>query len=148
MPITKGKWIAASALAALGGVAAIAVAGQPDSGDKTKVAPAASAERAKLKPRVKREVVRRTKHVQDKGGTAVSAGAAVPAASSSVSAAPAANVGAGATQVSAPVPPAETRGSSEGKSSEDDHFDDEGAYEDDDHGEVEDEHEEAHGDDD
>lgn len=89
MNIGKGKLIAASSLAAIGGVAAIALGTQPEA---TTLEPAASAE--PTKPKIKTEVVHRVKHVQAEATPAAAGSAAAPAAVAVPASAP----------VSAPAP--------------------------------------------
>lgn len=90
MNIGKGKLIAVSSLAALGGVAAIALATQPETSSSE---PAAAA--APVHPKIRTHVVHRVEHVQAKPGSAPSSSAAPAPAPVEVSAPP---------PVSAPAP--------------------------------------------
>lgn len=74
MSIPKSKLITGSALAALGGVAALALATQPG---PSAAGQSDAASITEAKPKIKRQVVHRTKHVQAK--PVVAAAASVPA---------------------------------------------------------------------
>ena len=116
----KGKLIAASSLAALGGVAAIALGSQPG----TSAVEAAATEPSK--PKVQTEVVHRVKHVQAKASTASAAsGSSAPASAAAPVAvsAPAAASAPAPEPVSAPAPAAEAPVG--------DDYEDDDAYEDD-----------------
>ena len=89
MNIGKGKLIAVSSLAALGGVAAIALGTQPETSSSE---PAAAA--TPVQPKVRTEVVHRVRHVQAKAASA--SGASPAPAAAAVAPAP--------VEVSAPAP--------------------------------------------
>ena len=133
------RMIAGLAVAGLGGVAAVAIAAQPDGG----AAPAsvASAE----KPQVRTEVVKRTKHVRDAAGGGVAAAGggsapvgAAPAPAGTVS--PAAGSASGYTEdPSAEDPSSDDGAGGYAEDDDEDESDDEDASYEDDESDDEDE---------